>query len=119
MVPDVRYRLWFEIVSVLAVFAAGFHLAAGLFPDLDIGGSRWRHGLFVIIDLALSHFVRRRPVWFLPVFAILALQQLYSHGNSVISSWSRSHEPTWLSLGVCIVILLTLGMLIHERLTKS
>ena len=117
--PETRYRFWFQIVSVLAVCAAGFHLAVGLFPDLAISGSRWRHGLFVIIDLALAYFVRRRPVWFVPVFAILALQQLYSHGSSFISGWSPSHEPAWLSLGVCIVILLTLGMLIHERLTKS
>jgi hypothetical protein len=63
--------------------AAAFH-AVAVVARID-ATPRWRHGLFVAIDLALAGLMIRRPRWFVWVFALLLVQQAWSHGTSLVA----------------------------------
>ena len=50
------------------------------------GAHALRHGLFVGLNLALATLLVVRPRWALPAAALLAAQQLWSHGRDVLDS---------------------------------
>ena len=106
-------------MALAALLAAAYHIAAISFPNLGIQGNHWRHGLFVVINLCLAVLLLKRPTWFTPAFAVLTIQQLYSHGGNAIAQWMEFERLAGISIGVCIFMPLTLALLIHERTNKT
>ena len=77
-------------------------------------GVVWRHELFVGINLALAAGLVLRPRWVLLPLALLACQQIPSHGADFVRSLS---EPAidWPSLGVVFFFPVVLTLLVVER----
>ena len=93
-----RIESWFWIIaSASFVVAALAHLYALFSADPS---PPWRHALFVAINLVAAWGCWRRPRWFIWPFALLLLQQLYSHGHDLAQAWPARID--WRSLLVVI-----------------
>lgn len=90
-------------IGVCFLLAALYHVAALLRPDLVERGSPARHGLFVVINVIFAAALFRRPrvlFWF---FLPLGLQQLHSHGRTLVHDLVHLHRLDWTSLLVLLV----------------
>jgi hypothetical protein len=58
------------------------------------------HALFVAINLGVAWGCWRQPRWFIWVFGLLSLQQLYSHGADFAQAWPGRVD--WRSLLVLV-----------------
>jgi hypothetical protein len=118
----INYDSWFRFMVAALVVAAGYHAAAFLCPQYvaflcracDFVGYHWRNGLFVLIDLSLVWPMLRRPRWFMPLFAVFTVQQLYSHVLRVLVFEGQGRFD-WISVAVGILMPITLALLIRER----
>ena len=79
----------------------------------------WRHAVFVAINTILLYAFLKRPNWFIWFFALLTIQQLYSHGGYAISLWKRQQELDWISVIVVLAMPLLLLLLLWERKLKK
>jgi len=100
-----------KLMSCLFALAATYHTLAVALPGLGVPGVRWRHALFVVISAACSGLLLRRPPWFLPAYALLTVQQVYSHGWGVWLSWTVEQRVDWLALAVVVIVPFTLVLL--------
>jgi hypothetical protein len=109
----------FYWLSAGALIAAAYH-GAGFFGMLaNKAYPHWRHGLFVGIDLVLACYLLRRPIWGLPVFLILAVQQTGSHGGHLIRSWTELGQFDWISIIDLTGIYLGLALLVLDARNRS
>ena len=93
-----RTAFWFwSIVSASFVVGALFHLYRLFVTDPS---PLWRHALFGAIDLGVGWGCWRQPRWFVWVFGLLLLQQLYSHGGDFAHAWPERID--WRSLLVLV-----------------
>ncbi|HVY25806.1 MAG TPA: hypothetical protein VHB79_04615 [Polyangiaceae bacterium] len=76
-------RFW-GVVSASFALGALFHGYASIVGD---SSPPWRHALFVAINLGAAWGCWRKPPWFIWPFALLLLQQLYSHGRDFVRAW--------------------------------
>lgn len=111
-------ELLFLLLAIGFVAAALYHAAAIVAPSIAEPSPAWRHGLFVFINGAVGLLFLRRPPWFAAVFAVLALQQLYSHGTYGWGVWSDQHRIDWASVLVVAVIPLIALLLGHDARRK-
>ena len=65
---------------------------------------RWRHLLFIAIDLAAAALVLYRPRGATIAIAALTAQQLYSHGSYAWLLWRKEGRVDWISVGVIVVL---------------
>jgi hypothetical protein len=118
-VPRPRFSLapwrWdFATLAGAFVFTACFHVAAAMRSEIDPEAPAWRHLLFVGINLACALGLLVRPLVFIPAFAILTAQQLWSHGAH---AWRMHVEQGTVdvpSLAVLAVMPTTLILLILD-----
>ncbi len=75
------------IAAVLFALAAGNHALLAAKGQ----GVVWRHELFVAVNLVAAAGIALRPRWILAPLALLACQQIPSHGADFVRSLS---EPT-------------------------
>jgi hypothetical protein len=94
----------FVVLALGFAAAALYHAAAIVAPSIAGQSPAWRHGLFVLINGLVGLLFLRRPVWFACAFALLATQQLYSHGTAGWSSWSHHHRVDWASVLVVLAM---------------
>jgi hypothetical protein len=80
-------RRAFAFLALGFAIGAGYHLIAALLPAFGIAGPRWRHILFVGIDLLTAWYMLRRPLWLLPAFLVLVAQQVYNDGGRIWRWW--------------------------------
>ena len=93
-----RTAFWFwSTVCACFVVSALFHLYCLFAADAS---PPWRHALFVAINLGVAWGCWRRPSWFVWVFGLLVLQQLYSHGGDFAQAWPTRID--WRSLLVLV-----------------
>ena len=106
--------------ALLAAFAAGlvlaaaFHAAAAVVPSLAPSSPTWRHALFVAINLAAAAGLVWRPRGFVPLFALLCLQQLASHGAE---AWRAHRDEGRVDVASVVVVCampIALALLIAE-----
>ncbi|MFN8286468.1 MAG: hypothetical protein U0V74_06940 [Chitinophagales bacterium] len=107
----------FKVLAVGALCAAIYH-AVGIFYPIN-EAPPWRHGLFVVINLLGAWFLLKRPVACLPIFALIMLQQLYSHGTFLINTWNEAHRIDWPSVFVLIFFPLTAVLLWIDYRNKN
>jgi hypothetical protein len=114
MMGDNRSETLFRLLSFAALLAAGYHLAGvlGYFPDSR--APIWRHMLFVDIDIAASIYFIYRPIWALPLFVVLTVQQSWSHGNALYRRWENQLDVDWLSLATLIGLYVGLALLAFD-----
>ena len=99
-------QVYFKLFAVFCFITAIYHLV-GIFYKLN-DAPPLRHLLFVGINLFCAYGILKRPWYFVYLFAVLLVQQYYSHGGSIISMWAEKKQVDWLS--VAVLIALSIGM---------
>jgi hypothetical protein len=100
--------------GLLTVTAANHGRLAAAGPAV---GNVTRHEVFVGLNLALAALLVARPRWALPASALLAVQQLWSHGSDLIHSIDGPEPFDWASVGVLVFFPALLTLLVVERRT--
>ena len=116
---DQQRRIIFRIVATGLLLAAAFHLIAFALPSLNIRGAHWRHGLFITVNLIGAYYVQRRPPWFIYAFAIVTVQQLYSHGSHAWTLWLSERQLSWADCAALVGLPIALLMLWLDQLNKG
>jgi hypothetical protein len=74
-----------------------------------------RHAVFVGLNLGLAWLLVARPSWALVPAALLAAQQLYSHGSDLLASLREPGPIDGASVGVLVFFPALLTLLVVER----
>ncbi|MFO0553322.1 MAG: hypothetical protein U0271_33370 [Polyangiaceae bacterium] len=109
---------WFYPFAAAFVFTACFHVAAAVDGRIDPAAPAWRHLLFVGINLACVGGLLRRPSYFVPPFAVLLVQQTWSHGGALLGSLAPGERFDWPSLSVVLVMPLAFGLVLVDVLAR-
>jgi hypothetical protein len=112
------YDIPFYVLAFFFACGAVFHIAAILQPNLDIESPAWRHGLFVGINIACVVGFLKRPLFFLPLFCVLVVQQVSSHGRLALHAWQSERAFDVKSIGVILVMPITVVFLVADALRK-
>ncbi|GHM98544.1 hypothetical protein WSM22_00340 [Cytophagales bacterium WSM2-2] len=107
---------FFKVVAILGVVVAIYHVVGIFYPVND--SPPWRHGVFIVVSLFCSYGFIKRPKYFLYFFAVLSVQQFYSHGSDIISTWQEKHNIDWISVALLIAIPFILYNLIVDAKGK-
>jgi hypothetical protein len=105
----------FFIAALLAGITAVYHL---YYAFTTTGNIMIRHIVFIFINLFLVFFFVNRPSYFIILFFLLSLQQLYSHGSRFVKYLSEKNID-WISAAVIIIMPFLLYLLILEKRTKK
>ena len=108
----------FVIAAILFAGAALFHLY-GLVTSLSDMKLAAFHGAFVVIDPATAFFLVRRPGWFPYAFAVLTVQQIYSHGMDALNAWRNSGNIDIVSLFIVVFMPALLALLIYDAVNRK
>ncbi|MBY0488625.1 MAG: hypothetical protein K2R93_02175 [Gemmatimonadaceae bacterium] len=107
------------VVAFAAVGVALFHGVALAVPSVDPASPPWRHALFLVLALSaalvLGRAEWRRQRWVAPLFALVTLQQLQSHGARLIRWWQQDHRVDWSSLVLLVTLMVLLPLLVRAR----
>ena len=74
--------------------------------------------IFVFIDLLMAYGVWKRPEYFVLVFVLFMLEQLYSHGNDLVKMWELKHKIDWRSVFTILYLPVVCIFLILDSLNK-
>ncbi len=91
------------VIAVVFVAAAIFHATAIAIPSIAGGVGPARHAAFVAINMACAVVFVRRPRGAAWVFAVLVVQQMFSHGSDAWHAW-REGRVDVVSLVVLVVM---------------
>jgi hypothetical protein len=75
------------------------------------------HAIFVAINAIEAYGMLRRPRWFIPFFAVMVVQQLYSHGSWALDAY-RLGRPDWRSWMVLLTMPAMLLLLVYDARAK-
>ena len=120
-----RPSLLFRVFAVCALLACLYHVigAFGVLARMNIDRTvPMRHAVFVGITLALAWYFVARPVWGLPVFAALVVQQTNSHGRFALSLWQSAGRIDVISVLTLAVLYAATVALVRDaraRLTSA
>lgn len=93
--------LLFKIASLLSFLVAVYH-AIGIFYAVN-SSPPLRHLVFVVVCLVCCYGFLKRPKYFIYFFFVLLVQQLYSHGWSLLFHWFHG-KIDWISLLLLIIL---------------
>src|SRR6185503_11326142 len=91
----------FVVAAVLFIGAALFHLYGLVTSTGDMGLAAF-HAAFVVIDPLTAFLLLRRPDWFPYAFAVLTVQQIYSHGMDALNAWRNAASIDIVSLFIIV-----------------
>jgi len=112
----------FQLFAFFFLITAVYHFAGLFYPVND--APKWRHALFVGINLLCIYGMLKRPKWFMYFFFVLLVQQLNGHGASLMDYWNKNHSISWIDLSVVLTAPLMFLMLAYDwqdkrrRITK-
>jgi hypothetical protein len=109
----------FAVLAALSAGAAAYHVAGALGQLTGDATPRWRHALFIAIDLVGAWYLVRRPLPLLPVFALLVGQQFVSHGGRAIRWWVQSARVDTISIGTLVALSIAFVLLILDARDRS
>ncbi len=113
----IDYAFW--VLSFCFGCGAVFHTIAAAVPTVDPEAPAWRHLLFVGINLACIAGFLKRPRLFIPLFAVLLVQQVLSHGGHAIRAWAESRTVDAPSIGVVLVFPTALALLVIDAAREA
>jgi len=94
----------FLTVAGLLFCVSGYHFYGLFDSSLRPGYPPLRHLVFVVVNLLLAYFMIKRSKYVLPFLAVLVMQQLYSHGGSLMRHYSEEHALNYIDLFVVIFL---------------
>ena len=103
-----KIRNWLFIAfAILTLISAGYHFLDIFYPFDK--SPVWRHILFIGINLFCTYGVLKRPKYFVYFFAVLLVQQYYSHGSFLVNLWIEKGQIHWIS--VIDLLLMPIGLI--------
>jgi len=106
----------FKVFAALFAITSIYHMA-GLFVRIN-DSPIWRHLLFVDINLFCVYGFLKRPKYFVYLFALLLIQQYYSHGTALVQLWLDKKEIDWISVFDLIILPVALICLVEDSGAK-
>lgn len=116
---------WWVRVAIVAMLAAALFHGSGALQLMPLD---WfpqyrtyplsRHVAFICINLAGALYVRSRPLWALPLFIALLIQQSIGHGSKLIMMWQQYHRVDWISVAVLITLYVATAFIISESIYR-
>ena len=110
-----RNNLFITLTALCGVTAI-YHVVGVFYVIND--SPPWRHLLFVAINLLCAYGFLKRPQFFVYLFAILLVQQFYSHGSSIVNMWVEKKQIDWISIAVLIFLPVALVSLFEDYRLK-
>jgi hypothetical protein len=110
-------RIIFQVYAALSLLVGGLHFI-GIFYPIN-SSPTWRHTLFVGINLFSAYGFLKRPRFFVYLFFLLLLQQIYSHGGNAIAIWNQQHVVSWIDVIVLIFTALAFALLLIDKKQSS
>lgn len=92
----------FVIYACLFGLTAVYHVV-GLFVRVN-DASPIRHLVFVLVTGVMAYLMLKRPRVLPYLFAVLLIQQLYSHGKDVYLAWTQQGRIDWIGVGVVLIM---------------
>ena len=117
MLARSNHNFFFKMYAALFTIAAMYHIIGLIIPDEILYLPRWRHGLFVIVDVILVFITLHRTKWSLLIIGVITLQQIYSHGTRAWTWYTNDQIIDWISI-VIIILLPFLNMLLFTHLKE-
>ena len=114
--PKIRVS-FFYVVSVVFLLTAVYHVVGLFYPVND--SPKWRHLLFIIINLFSVYGFLKRPQYFVWFVIVLLMQQSYSHGTSLVKQWVDKGQIDWISLFVLLLLPVALICLVEDNKSKT
>lgn len=109
-------QVLFTAFALLAFAAMVYHIVGSIKP-FDTTPA-WRHALFIGINIICIYGLLKRPVWFTWFWALLTIQQLYSHGSHFVRLLSEG-EFVWIDFGVLILMPVIFILLMVDKKSLS
>jgi hypothetical protein len=108
----------FWISAILFLGAALFHLYGLLLSGGDPKLVAF-HGAFVVIDPLTAFFLLKRPNWLAFAFAVLTVQQIYSHGMDALTAWREDSRVDFVSLIIIVFMPALLALIIYDAVKRK
>ena len=113
-----RERLFF-MLAIASGCSATFHaLAATGWIAVDVA-SPVRHLVFVAINAGVGWYVIKRPLWLLPAYVVLVVQQTHGHGGRALRWWVNEGRVDVLSGAVLLALYGGLVLLVLDARDRS
>jgi len=107
----------FQIAAALFLVAAFVHLR-GLLASAGNPSLAAFHGTFVAIDPLTAMMLLRRPTWFPYAFAVLTVQQIYSHGLEALTAWRDAARIDVISIFIVVAMPILLVLLVYDAVHR-
>ena len=103
--------------AVLFIGAGLYHLYELIASMADPNLAAF-HAAFVIIDPVTAYLLLRRPDWFPYAFAVLTVEQIYSHGMEAIAAWRATSVIDYVSLFIVIFMPSLLVLIVYDAVLR-
>jgi hypothetical protein len=105
--------------SAILFIGAGLYHLYGLIASLADPGLAAFHAAFVVIDPVTAYLLLRRPDWFTYAFAVLTVQQIYSHGMAALITWRATSIIDYASLFIVVFMPALFVLLVYDALLRK
>ena len=105
--------------SAILFVGAGLYHLYGLIASLADPNLAAFHAAFVVIDPVTAYLLLRRPDWFPYAFAVLTVQQIYSHGMEALTAWRAASVIDYVSLFIIVFMPCLLVLVVYDALLKK
>jgi hypothetical protein len=106
------------IFFALVFCGAAFYHFVSVFYPLN-SAPPWRNIVFIFINLFGAWGIIKRPPWFIYFFFAWMIQQMISHGGSILTMWRTANKFDWLSAFTVLLMILVFIALVRERNLRS
>ena len=104
--------------AVLFIGAGLYHLYE-LIASLENPALAAFHAAFVVIDPITAYLLLRRPNWFAYAFAVLTVQQIYSHGMEALTAWRALAAIDYVSLFIIAFMPALLVLIVYDAVDRK
>ena len=105
--------------SAILFIGAGLYHLYGLIASLADPGLAAFHAAFVVIDPVTAYLLLRRPDWFTYAFAVLTVQQIYSHGMAALITWRATSIIDYASLFIVVFMPALFVLVVYDALLRK
>ena len=105
--------------SAILFVGAGLYHLYGLIASLADPNLAAFHAAFVVIDPVTAYLLLRRPDWFPYAFAVLTVQQIYSHGLEALNAWRADSVIDYVSLFIILFMPCLLVLVVYDALLRK
>jgi hypothetical protein len=104
--------------SAVLFIGAGLYHLYGLIASMADPGLAAFHAAFVVIDPITAYLLLRRPDWFPYAFAVLTVQQIYSHGMEALTLWRAASAIDYVSLFIIVFMPSLFVLIVYDAALK-